>query len=506
MKVICVEEKLLHFGIQYVTETYHFFWRLFKMGSQILITTIFINSAFAQGQELDSSIYYYKLANEAFRSRNIEIAEQYYTKSLHFKKHPDAYYNRAMVRKKMKSNIGYCADLLEATKLGDQGAALEFWNICGRIDTVYSEKKKKSVYEVRSSSSLTRYLDCKNYNADNILLLHYLIDKDDTIYIAGKEIQNKKWDETLQTLSYILPKRMNYPLEAIPHQTSGKITLDFTINKMGEVEDVHLLKGLPYGISGAALASINSIDNLGIQKFEGKAVKRKITMSMIIDFNAHVSLFKADMSQVENYADADIYQIVHYDMDNLEKATEFQYYKSGQQRTFVHYSDYLILEKEGSAIEYFENGQIKMEANYLNNNLHGNLNVFYENGTKKRVEKYDKGKIVSSICFDKNGQEEFCDEFEIMAEFPGGDVALFRFIAKEFKVQGPDRIDGSVWVYFRVGIDGAVKNVRIKKSLSPEYDNAALVMMSKMPKWKPGYLDGQAVEVQFILPIKSVVK
>jgi hypothetical protein len=506
MKFTFLEKKLLHFRIQNVTENFQFFGLLYKSGVQILTAFILINSDYVQGQEVDSSIYYYKLANEAFRSRNIEIAEQYYTKSLHFKKHPDAYYNRAMVRKKMKSNIGYCTDLLEATKLGDKGAALEFWNMCGRIDTVYSKKKNKVTYEVRSNSSITNYLDCKNYNADNILLLHYLIDKDDTIYIAGKEIQNKKWDETLQTLSYLIPKRMNYPVDAIPHQTSGKITLDFTINKMGEIEDVHLLNGLPYGISNAALNAINSISNLGIQKVEGKAMKRKITMSMIVDFNAHVSLFKADMSLVENYADASIYQVVHYDLDSLEKATEYQYYKSGKQRAIVHYSDYLILEKEGSAIEYFESGQIKMDANYLNNNLHGNFNVFYENGANKRIEKYDEGKIVSSKCFDKNGKEEFCDEFEIMPEFPGGDVALFSFVAKEFKVQGPDRIEGSVWVYFRVGIDGAVKNVRIKKSLSPEYDNAALVMMSKMPKWKPGYLDGQAVEVQYILPIKSVIK
>lgn len=480
--------------------------RLLKFKNAIFISIFWSISGNTFGQDIDSSVYYYSMGNDAFRAANYQHAEQFYTQSLSIKKHPDTYFNRAMIYKKQSNKLGYCSDLMEASKLGDQAAAIEFWNVCGTIDTIKSGDSKKGNYEVRSVCEIVKYQDYRKYNKDNKLLIHFFIENGDTIYIDGKEIQDNKWEETLKNLIYLLPKRLSYPIEAIPYKTSGKVLLDFVINKQGLIENVHLLKGLPNGISKACVQAINSINNLGFQMFEGKKVKRKITISMIVDFDYHVSLFKEDMTQIQNYDEAVFYKIVQYDLDSLEKATEYVFFKSGKQKAIHHYSNYFMLIKNGKSTVYFENGQIQNELNYFKNDINGNLNTFYENGVKRRMEVYDKGKVVTSVCFDSKGKEEFCDEYEIMPEFPGGDVALFRFIGKEFKVLGPDRIEGTVWVYFRVGVEGTVKNVMISKSLSPEYDNAALIMMSKMPKWKPGYIDGKAVEVQFALPIKCVIK
>lgn len=51
-------------------------------------------------------------------------------------------------------------------------------------------------------------------------------------------------------------------------------------------------------------------------------------------------------------------------------------------------------------------------------------------------------------------------------------------------------IKGTVEVVVDIAKDGSVKNVRIKKGLTPELDKAALDMIQAMPKWSPAIVNG----------------
>ncbi len=92
---------------------------------------------------------------------------------------------------------------------------------------------------------------------------------------------------------------------------------------------------------------------------------------------------------------------------------------------------------------------------------------------------------------------------EEMPEFPGGYSAMTKFIADNIKIpEYAMPLEGRVFVRFIVDTDGSITNVSILKGLHRDYDNAAVKVVSKMPKWKPGKQAGKAVRVQYEIPIK----
>jgi periplasmic protein TonB len=98
---------------------------------------------------------------------------------------------------------------------------------------------------------------------------------------------------------------------------------------------------------------------------------------------------------------------------------------------------------------------------------------------------------------------------DVMPEFPGGDVALLKFIAdstvypKEAKVKG---IQGKVIARFMVKKDGSVSDVSILKGVNPDLDNEAIRVVKLLPKFSPGKLNGKNVPVWFMIPITYALK
>jgi protein TonB len=91
-----------------------------------------------------------------------------------------------------------------------------------------------------------------------------------------------------------------------------------------------------------------------------------------------------------------------------------------------------------------------------------------------------------------------------MPEFPGGDKALYSFIAKEInypllaKKQG---IDGKIYVQFVITKDGNVTNVRIAKGIGSGCDQEAVRVIKLLPPWIPGKINGIPVNVLLTFPI-----
>jgi protein TonB len=91
---------------------------------------------------------------------------------------------------------------------------------------------------------------------------------------------------------------------------------------------------------------------------------------------------------------------------------------------------------------------------------------------------------------------------EQMPEYPGGDIALFKFI--EEHLHYPDTIisgNTRVVVGFTVNEDGSLSDISVKKSADPALDTEALRVMSLIPyHFKPGIQNGKSVRVKFVLP------
>lgn len=92
----------------------------------------------------------------------------------------------------------------------------------------------------------------------------------------------------------------------------------------------------------------------------------------------------------------------------------------------------------------------------------------------------------------------------VSAEFPGGAAAVIDFIAG--KVSYPesakaDGVEGKVFVEFTISEDGSVTNARVKESLHPALDSAAVAAAMSMPAWAPATKGGTPVATTITLPV-----
>ncbi len=98
---------------------------------------------------------------------------------------------------------------------------------------------------------------------------------------------------------------------------------------------------------------------------------------------------------------------------------------------------------------------------------------------------------------------------EEMPEFPGGELALRKWIASEINyptIAQENGIQGKVYVTFVVGKDGKVNNAVVARGVDPSLDKEALRVVNLMPKWKPGMQRGKPVNVSYTVPINFVLQ
>lgn len=89
-------------------------------------------------------------------------------------------------------------------------------------------------------------------------------------------------------------------------------------------------------------------------------------------------------------------------------------------------------------------------------------------------------------------------------EFPGGVAALYTFLHSHIHYPETARqngVEGTVFVTFVVNSDGTVSDIEIMHGVADQIDREVIEVLGRMPKWHPGKQNGQAVNVQFELPI-----
>jgi len=94
---------------------------------------------------------------------------------------------------------------------------------------------------------------------------------------------------------------------------------------------------------------------------------------------------------------------------------------------------------------------------------------------------------------------------EIYPEFPGGFVAMQKFIVDNLKYPQAAReagISGTVYIEFVVWNDGSLKNVAVKRGIGGGCEEEAMRIVKLMPKWIPGLQRTKPVNVPMVLPVK----
>lgn len=94
---------------------------------------------------------------------------------------------------------------------------------------------------------------------------------------------------------------------------------------------------------------------------------------------------------------------------------------------------------------------------------------------------------------------------EVMASYPGGDDALYKWLYDHIKYppRAQDQgIQGRVMVRFVVEKDGSIGDVQITRSPDDDLSKEATRVIKMMPKWKPARQGTRTVRSYFNLPVQ----
>ncbi len=89
-------------------------------------------------------------------------------------------------------------------------------------------------------------------------------------------------------------------------------------------------------------------------------------------------------------------------------------------------------------------------------------------------------------------------------EYPGGIEAMYQFIFQNLEYPKDARdsgIQGKVYISFIVEVDGSLSAFKVVKDIGGGCAEAAIEVLKKMPKWKPGESEGKPVRVEFTIPV-----
>ncbi len=100
-------------------------------------------------------------------------------------------------------------------------------------------------------------------------------------------------------------------------------------------------------------------------------------------------------------------------------------------------------------------------------------------------------------------------QFDVAPVFPGGEIALRKYVATNVKY--PEKAQkegktGKVFVSFVIDRKGKVGNVTVAKGIDPLLDAEAVRVVAGMPKWQPGKNKEKVVKVQYTVPIIFVMQ
>ncbi|MEA3461486.1 MAG: TonB family protein, partial [Bacteroidota bacterium] len=317
----------------------------------------------------------------------------------------------------------------------------------------------------------------KKYNAKDGVIL--ITTKDAAIeeeeFFVVEDMPQFNGGEPATEFRKYIAENLRYPETAAKNEISGRVIVQFTVDKTGKVVDPVVVRGVDPALDKEALRVVNSSPKWTPGMQRGK----KVDVVFTYPFN-----FVLDDPK----------------KDGTEKTETITLKKTdGSEANPVYILD-------GKQIDNIEN---------INPDLIDNISV-YKNPDSPMVKKYNAkdGVVVittKEAAAKENEMESFEKDGEVfyivedMPKFPGGTPALKTYIYSNLeypeKVKN-EGIEGEVVVRFLVNEKGQVVNEEVLRSTYEGFDAPALKVISEMPDWTPGKQRGKAVKVWYVVSIK----
>ena len=243
----------------------------------------------------------------------------------------------------------------------------------------------------------------------------------------------------MQAMMQFIASNVKYPSIAQKNGVQGRVITQFTISKDGSITDAKVLRSVDPYLDKEALRVISAMPKWKPGKQGGKAVATRFTVPVVFRLTG----------------------------DEPEKKSTL---KIGGKEV----SKILVDGKEVPIGEFVENYPAAISS-FAESDIHVT-----------------------------DATDQVFEVVEEMPEFPGGMQAMMEYLAKNIRYPAKAHeanVQGRVITQFTVGKDGAIRDAKVVRSVSPELDAEALRVISAMPNWKPGKQGGKAVATRFTVPV-----
>ena len=201
--------------------------------------------------------------------------------------------------------------------------------------------------------------------------------------------------------------------------------------------------------------------------------------------------------QYEFYPNGKIYLTTYYADDNVKNngLTDFE--------IFANYDSLgNVLAEDGEGNFKFYNSKftsVILEGNLKAGKKDGKI-IGEQNG-RTFVENFINGKFIDGVSTDKAGMTiSYKDINEALPEFLGGPIGFNKYLSQNIwypELERQQRIQGKAVVVFTVETDGSLSNIKVQHPSTKNFDNEAMRVIKKSPKWKPGIQHGVPVRTRF---------
>lgn len=103
------------------------------------------------------------------------------------------------------------------------------------------------------------------------------------------------------------------------------------------------------------------------------------------------------------------------------------------------------------------------------------------------------------------------DVADVVPSYPDGYEAMMKYLASNIiypEMEKDAGVQGTVYITFVVSKSGQIVDVKELKGVrgGPNLSSEAIRVVRKMPRWSPGTVRGEAVNVRFTLPVKFMIR
>ena len=164
----------------------------------------------------------------------------------------------------------------------------------------------------------------------------------------------------------------------------------------------------------------------------------------------------------------------------------------------------ICVEKHDSC--FTERGIVYSIIPFIKNGKFINLN---EQNDTILIEHFEMDKYVSTSIPKTVFKDSIYTIVDELPKFPSKYGDLKNYISKHLtfpEVFAESCIQGKVYVKTVITSKGEIKNIEILRGVDPLLDNEALKVISRLPEFEPAKLNGKAVNVYFIIPVKFILQ